>query len=363
MSTETKDKPKRVAKRKLSNIDFSKVDSHIALVSKDQGGPANGADYQLVIKSTDKFSEEFVEKAQRIQVTMDIPDFLEKFFYMYGDDAEALAKLMGYVDLDDVYESEPEFMLVNSDYQDQIDSMLASAEVMKALYEADNKAEVLAGLSEEQYLTFLQDQERLEKAFKKAESYKEPKEKSKPSKTPAKKPKMLLKTVEVPAVNPTDTLSKNVEETVVKSTKEEVMQEQNTDSKTIQTEVEVVEKSQFDSIQKAFEAQAEQLQKALEALEVVQKEKQAVIAKARKNALTEAVGVQEKVEVLFKAFGEIQDDGLFDEVLTVLKSLTAVQEQSDLFKEQGVSGEADAKVQDPKAAVANLLKAKYAIKA
>ena len=34
------------AKRKLRNIDFSGKDSHLALVHRDQGGPANGADYK-----------------------------------------------------------------------------------------------------------------------------------------------------------------------------------------------------------------------------------------------------------------------------------------------------------------------------
>ena len=41
------------AKRRLKNIDFSGKDSHMALVHKDQGGPASGANYKLVLKSLD----------------------------------------------------------------------------------------------------------------------------------------------------------------------------------------------------------------------------------------------------------------------------------------------------------------------
>lgn len=44
-------------KRKLKAIDFSSEDSHIALVHKDQGGPASGADYRLVLKAANKESK------------------------------------------------------------------------------------------------------------------------------------------------------------------------------------------------------------------------------------------------------------------------------------------------------------------
>ena len=49
---------KRKTKRVLTGIDFSGETSHIALVSKEQGGPASGADYQLVLKATESFEEQ-----------------------------------------------------------------------------------------------------------------------------------------------------------------------------------------------------------------------------------------------------------------------------------------------------------------
>lgn len=50
---------KSKTKRKLSEIDFSREDAHIALVSKEQGGPANGADYALILKAAN--SEEVLQ--------------------------------------------------------------------------------------------------------------------------------------------------------------------------------------------------------------------------------------------------------------------------------------------------------------
>ena len=70
------------AKRVLKNIEFeSSETSHIALVHKDQGGPASGADYRLVMKSNN-FSPEFIQKMQSVQVTMPLPEFLQKFFLL-----------------------------------------------------------------------------------------------------------------------------------------------------------------------------------------------------------------------------------------------------------------------------------------
>ena len=48
-------------KRRLKDIDFSREDSHIALVHKDQGGPASGANYKLVLKALNKESEPVVK--------------------------------------------------------------------------------------------------------------------------------------------------------------------------------------------------------------------------------------------------------------------------------------------------------------
>ena len=148
----------RKAKRKLSNIDFETEGSHIALVSKQQGGPASGADYALVMKSRG-FSEEFIEKVQQVRVTMELPDFLKKFFGMYYEDAEILARMMGYEKPEQEEKAEVET------YEDYIESRMEAFEILKSAHDSDNLAAVLSELDEEQYLAMLKDQELIEKAF------------------------------------------------------------------------------------------------------------------------------------------------------------------------------------------------------
>ena len=83
MTTKTK------AKRVISKFNFEGKDSAVALVSASQGGAANSF-RTLVIKSADKYSPEFIEKAQKVQVVMEFDDFLQKFFDMWKEDANKL---------------------------------------------------------------------------------------------------------------------------------------------------------------------------------------------------------------------------------------------------------------------------------
>ncbi len=87
---------KQKAKRKLKGFDFAKEGAAVALVGPSVGGPANGI--PTLIAKANNFSPEFIKKMQQIQVTMELPDFLEKFFGIWGSDAEVLARLMGYVE-------------------------------------------------------------------------------------------------------------------------------------------------------------------------------------------------------------------------------------------------------------------------
>ncbi len=155
------------AKRRLSNISFEAEGSHLALVSAEQSGPANGHDYAVVTKSTQQFSEEFFEKSAKIRVTMDICDFLQKFFGMYSEDAEVLARLLGLEESDEEGEdSEDSDEMPQESYEDYIQSKLEQFELLKSLYVTDSIPEVLSACSEDEYLGFLRDQERLEKAFR-----------------------------------------------------------------------------------------------------------------------------------------------------------------------------------------------------
>ena len=57
----------RKAKRKLTDINFENEGSHLALVHKDQGGAASGYS-TLIMKATNKYSPEFIEKASQVKV-------------------------------------------------------------------------------------------------------------------------------------------------------------------------------------------------------------------------------------------------------------------------------------------------------
>ena len=67
---------------------------------KVQGGAASGYT-TLITKATDKYSEEFIQKASQIRVTLSLPDFLETFFHVWEDDAEIIAAMFGYQDIED----------------------------------------------------------------------------------------------------------------------------------------------------------------------------------------------------------------------------------------------------------------------
>jgi len=345
----------RKAKRKLSNIDFSKQGAHIALVSTEQGGPASGHDYALVMKSVN-FSEDFIQKASEIKVTLEITEFLRRFFNIYSEEAEVLARALGFTTAmqdraaaeaaDDAMESEDE----PSTYEDYIQSKMEAFEVMKALYESDSIPEVLSKLDEDEYLAMLKDQERLEKAFKKI---------TKDQKNSAKTT-IVVKAEE----GSTEAIAKaeqSDDKTEAKVEPSETINKGTSMTKEVQVAeiektVEVVEKSQLDAIQKAFNEQKEELQKALELVTKFETERKEAIRKARLEQVKTAVKDQDKADVLFKALGLVEDEADFQAVVKTLADMQAVIEKSDLFVEKGVQVEADAKVKE--SAVARVIKAR-----
>lgn len=339
--------PKK-AKRVLKNIDFSSEGAHISFVGPDVGGPANLQDYALVLKSTANFSEEVIEKMQRISVEYELPDFLQTIFGMYWGDAQVLARLMGYV------EEEVE----DSDYRDWIEERLESFTIMKSLHEAESLAEAMSKLDGESYLSLLKDQERVEKALKnKASLDSENVAKATEQPLVATKPKARVvnkATENAKAVVPAEPKKVAVaaKNEVKKMTKEAVVVETT-------TQVEMVEKGQFDLIQKALDEQKVELEKALSAVAQFQAEKKEAIAKARKAAIGEVVTKEDDAAVLFKAVAEIAD-AEFDAVVGVLKALAAKADESVMFKEVGVSIEGDGvKPASSDDELTKLLKARY----
>ncbi len=282
------------AKRRLTNIDFSKEGSHLALVHKDQGGSANGYS-TLITKSTDKYSPEFIQKMQLIRVTMELDDYLEKFFGLWGSDAKVLAALMGYDDSQEVdtgvynddsfwswwedkFEDNPTQWRepTDQDKKDWITYRLEGIEILKSLKEPTTRLDVLAGLSEDAHLTIKKEQERFEKALN-------------------AKTNGVVKPNKKPVVNST---------TTTKKATKAVNEENNMSG----TNPELIAKAQFDEVQKALDTQKEELQKA---------------------------EAEDEAEKLFKAVGELEEEQ-FQAVVEVVKALNKKVDESDLFKETGV---------------------------
>ena len=291
-------------KRKLKNIDFSDDMSHIALVSKHQGGPASGANYSLDLKNVDNPSPEFIQKMQQIQVTYELPDFLRKVMGMYYEDAEVLARMMGYV------EPEKEEEDYDDWYENYIEEKLQSFTIIKALHEAKNLPDALSKLTEQDYLDVLQDQAMVEKALKKE----------------------LDKETEV---------SKADTSTKVENTKVEASASRKKNKgKQMTQETEMVEKSALTAIEKAMQETQVELQKAKELVKQYEDEKKEAIVKSKTDAVKAVVKDEKQAAVVVKAALALEDQADFDALIAVFKSMNDLLEKSGLFQEQGVSAEA-----------------------
>ena len=306
-------------KRTLKNIDFSKEDSHIALVGPAVGGPANGADYALVMKAVD-FSEEAIAKMQSIKVTMSVPDFLRKFFHLYYEDADVLARLMGYVPPEPTETNELE------SYEDWIQTKLEAFEILKSLYKSEDVLAELSTLNEKEYMSLLLDQEKIEKALKKYD---------KDSKAAAK-PKARVKDASPASEEKKEEASASGSKPIVEKSM----------TKTIEAEVTVdmVEKSALESVQKSLDETMAELQKARDEVNTFRKERAEAIRKSRLDALKVAVKDEAKAEVLFKAVGLIEAQEDFDAVVKVLAEMNDAVTKSALFEEKGASAESTAPV-------------------
>lgn len=325
---------KRKAKRKLSDIDFSGEGSHIALVSKQQGGPASGADYKLVLKAN-KFSEEFVQKMQQVRVTMELPDFLRKFFSVYYEDAEVLARMMGYEKPEVTEEAK------TADYEDYIQSKLEAFEILKSANDAESLSQVLSELDETEYLAMLNDQERIEKAFEKID-------------------KATKESAPAALADGTDTSTnagvENIEGVSTSVNKEELEKSKMED----EVKVETVEKAQFELVQKALDEQKVQLQKALETIAAFEAEKKEAINKAKTEKVKAIVKDESKVEAIAKAALSLESEDDFTAFITAMQAMMQTVETSEMFVEKGASTQEEPVVQE--SAVAKLLKAKQANK-
>lgn len=286
------------AKRKLSEISFDHEGAHLALCSKSQGA-ANNWNKALIMKGHN-YSPEFIQKMQQIQVTYELPEFLRKVMGLYYEDAEVLARMLGYVKPEEEEDSDDW-------YENYIEEKLQSFTILKSLHEAKSLPDALSKLTEQDYLGVLQDQFEIEKALKEFDSKK------------------------------SDTSTK-VESKVEASASKQAKKNK---GKQMTQETEMVEKAKFVEIQKQFEDQKVALEKALEQINKIEQEKKEAIVKSKTDAVKAVVKDEKQAAVVVKAALALEDQADFDALVEVFKSMNALIEKSALFQEQGVSAEAE----------------------
>ena len=349
------------AKRKLSDISFEKEGAHVALVSKTQGA-ANNRNYALVLKGHN-FSEEYIQKMQQVKVTMELPDFLRKFFNVYYEDAEILARMMGYVppvrEQSDYYEEAEEY----------IQSKLEAFEVLKSVHDAESIAEVLSGLDETQYLSMLNDQSLVEKAFRKMDKQ-ETKEQTvaKATETPKVKPTETKSEVVADAADEDTSTHASVEKSIEASASVNPIHKEPNMTKEIKVDdTTKIEKSatelSLELLQKSFDESRVELQKAQELIAEFKKEKQEQIQKSKTAQFTAVIKDEKLQAPIVKAALSLESE---DDFAAFLAAITSMQtniettqgfiEKSALFQEQGASTSEEPK--EKESAVARILKSK-----
>lgn len=311
------------AKRKLTDITFEHEGAHLALVHKAQGGSANG--YKtLVMKSVDNRSPDFIEKASQVKVTLSLPDFLEKFFHVWGEDAELLATLFGYEPSEDGSEEystqsfwswyrekamehgavdswgDPITRATSQDRKEWIEDQLQGIEILKSATLSKGSADFINSLTEEQYLGLLKDQQFIEKSFKLQEVKKDLDGESggKPTK----------------GVNPKQTKASKAD--------------------TQENEMETIEKAQYDAKEVELQKALADIQKAKEEIELFKAKEKEAVEKAREAEVVAAVVDVDASAKLFKAVKDL-DAEAFKDVVDVVKALTAKVDESEMFKEKG----------------------------
>ena len=316
------------AKRKLTDITFEHEGAHLALVHKAQGGAASG--YKtLVMKSVDNRSPEFIEKASQVKVTLSLPDFLEKFFHVWGEDAELLATLFGYEPSEDDSEEystqsfwswyrekamehgavdswgDPITRPTSQDRKEWVEDQLQSIEILKSATLSKGSADFINSLTEEQYLGLLKDQQFIEKSFKLQEVKKDLDGESggKPTK----------------GVNPKQT----------KASKADTQENEMTN-----VTQETIEKAQYDAKEVELQKALADIQKAKKEIELFKAKEKEAVEKAREAEVVAAVVDVDTSAKLFKAVKDL-DAEAFKDVVDVVKALTAKVDESEMFKEKG----------------------------
>lgn len=295
-------------KRVLKNLDFTGDNAHIALVSAAQGGPANGRDIALVLKSAEGYPKEFVEKMQQVRVTYELPEFLRTVFGLYYEDAEVLARMLGYVEPVDETSSSDNW------YEDYLNKKVESFEVLKSLNSAESITEALAAIKPEDYLKILQDQQMIEKALLDAD-----------------KAKAQEGSTEAVAIAKESGKAKVAPSSKKKTEKAMTQKVDGT------PEVEMIEKSALTAIEKALQDKQVELQKALDKLkEIEEVQKQAVI-KAKADKIAAVIKDEKQREIITKASLSLESEDDFGAFVAAIEAMMNSITTSDMFVEKGLN--------------------------
>ena len=338
-------------KKFIKDLSFDHDQGHVALVGPAVGGAANLQNYALAVKAGEGFTDEIIEKASQIQVTLSIEEYLTRFYNLYYDDAEVLATALGFT----TKASEKETFDYAEDYRKYIDERVGSVVVMKALKEDNEFVDVISKMNGEEYLLFLQDQEMLEKAFTDVTVIKQ-------ARKVIAKESSAEATASVPDTQQNASVEKSVEPTgsEINKNRKQTMATNEVKSVVADVEKELVEKSAFDAVQKALDDQKQELTKALEMVKQFEQEKKDSITKSRKEKLELVVKNKEQSEVLFKALNLVEDAAEFEAVVKTIGEIQKLADSSELFKSLGAEGDVESKpVTDIAKSLTQRMQAKY----
>lgn len=300
------DKMKK-ATRKLTDFNFDYVGAHVALVGPSVGGAANGHT-TLLTKALNATQEE-VEKASEVQVTMNIVDFLVKFFDLWYEDALVLAKVFGY----DVGDADYSFEDSAKSYNDYLQERVDAIQVMKSVVvdkEINEIKKAVADLSSKDILSILKAQEIFEKNYE--------------SVVGSLNESSCVKAEGVTAPSGANSPSVDI-----------VKQEEDSMSEFISKAAHAV--AVQEEVAKAVGVVQAELVKAQEIIKQFEQEKAETIVKARKAAIATVEADEAAAEELLKSLETVPEE-TFEAVIKALKKKEEKVEQSDLMKELGTNG-------------------------
>ena len=286
------------ATKKLTDISFEHEGAAVALVGPSVGGAANNRQ-TIILKSTNGFSRETILKAQQIQVTLDIPEFLQKFFGLYYTESQVLAQLMGYVP--------PADKVDPWDDTNYIQDQVASFTILKSLQKGD-VVEQLQKLSETEYIQFLEDQATLEGVIKQAEKQttqvKPITKKTKPSQKETKGEPMTVEVVSTDSQNASPELAE---------------------------------------VLKALDSQKVELKKALDQITAFKEAEVQAVIKSKTAKVEAVVKNKDHQAIITKACLELDSEDDFGAFLSAIQAMQVSVASSEMFVEKGLQSSVDDK--------------------